>query len=689
MSSYYGQKPLIELDAERLRIMYLQRTTMTLINYFGDHLIGEIYKAYESQSTKPKAKKWKKPENIIQEAVTNAYGLFRLSAALRFIQGELPVSSSSTDSMIIIGKRGEFFLSVEELPESFCKGPLVDKGIWMSEMNNIIIATSGLRNEANGNHERLSWKLYQYAEQELVAPEINISPTQPFKIKFYVFDLIFSSWCTDNILGHNDRVDVIISVDSPEPPEFDGMYSGVLNSLDYKLDSTKVLNDVTRLQVDIIAENAVFTITQGHYTTLIYSIFENFCELNELVPPTWVLPVPKRVEVTHELWENGRECMDTRLPILSSVTVKVGSGLITAYENTPRYYDLVQRNLKIPCPFEGKDSAPSWGCHHVHRELHFHGMPSMEPGSHPDYYEFNAELFEVEMGTPLISILVDDFFIDFFRRHHGGGFGMESNTESLILLREDLDKGLHPTTLDFDEDNTKSKVTLYDPRYGNISQESIILVSKAQLNAWGVGIDSEKGSETKNGKKEKMISYRQRGVGNLRQCFIDINDSVIVGHGDKILLACRFFGIPLSLTYARSVALMHLRTDVHWDMNWFIDFIVNIKDSILCFPEVTNNRFKGLCFNGDAKYTHAWRGFLDAGPGIASCSVTYDLASLFIAPIFSEEISLRDVESLLSPLLLDLKMDYLTLSGKSNYLENNEELQKIMVFPAYSLLPGI
>lgn len=688
MSSYYGQKPLIEIDGERLKIQYLQRTTMTLINYFADHLIAEIYKAWDSQSTKPKAKKWTRPENVAQTVVNDIFGMLRLSIAIRYAQGELPISSSATDSMAIIGKRGEIFLSVEELPEGFCKGPLLDKGIWMSEMDNVIIATTGLRKDlTNIDNRKVSWKLYQYAEQELVAPEISISPTQPLTIKFFVFDVIFSSWCTESILGHNKRVDVIIKVEGGDPPEFDGIYSGALKSLGYKLDSSKVLNDTTKLQVDIVAEEAAFTITQGHYTTLIYSIFENFCEPNALVPPTWILPVPKKVEVTHELWENGRECMDTRLPILSSVTVKVKSGLVTAYENTPQYYDLVQRNLKIPCPFEESDSTPSWGCHHAHREKHYRGMPSMPPGSHPDICEFDPELFEVEMGTPLISILVDEFFIDFFRRHHGGGFGMESNAESLILLREDANNSLHSTTLDFEDEN--KKVTLYDPRYGNITPESIILVSKALLDTWGVGFTSDKTNIKKNDKKEKMISYHQRGVGNLRQCFIDINDSVIVGHGDKILLACRFFGIPLSLTYARSVAFMHLRTDKQWDMNWFIDFIVNIKDTVLSFPEFSNNQLKTLCFNGDAKYTHAWRGFLDAGPGIATCSVAYDLSSLFIAQLFSEEISLNDVESLVTPFLFDLKMEYISLSGKLNYIENNIEVSRLMIFPDHILQPGI
>ena len=208
------------------------------------------------------------------------------------------------------------------------------------------------------------------------------------------------------------------------------------------------------------------------------------------------------------------------------------------------------------------------------------------------------------------------------------------------------------------------------------------------------------------------IRYSQQGVGNLRRCVIDISDSVLVVHLQQILALVTYFVEPVHLAGRRAHALASRKEGGALDFKAALDVEVFLRNTVLCVPQRAgslasaaggmvggmsesgharvhrgarhfgaahrggahasrsggpaasqSSAVSALCITVDVLYSHAFRGFLRAGPGKITVAVAAELRSMFIAPI--HQVQTVGSESLVAPCSVNVVMELMILPERA------------------------
>jgi hypothetical protein len=395
------------------------------------------------------------------------------------------------------------------------------------------------------------------------------------------------------------------------------------------------------------------------------------------VEDLFVLPIQKQVHLQEGVY--GSDSMQLRLPMISTVPINIGSGAIVAIDNSPEYYDLCSRLLhetRQPGDKE-TDFVPVWSYHHTHRDILFEGLRA------EDFETGSANIPGAD--TAILALQFTGLSVDFYRRHCGGGNGIDVSALSLVACGSRI--------VEEDEIHSQSSA-----RSNNIPVESLIFAPKmlsqinVSLNAdtdyevysnqlrtqarrmsvYGNRIgsldrqerqdeDFRSDDEENESRVKPHIRYSQQGVGNLRRCVIDIEDSVAIIHMDKILEAASYFMDPISLAYERNTILTDARGKGPVDFKASLDLEVHACNSIVCLPKTSvREEMSVICLESSFDYTQAWRGFMRSGPGKVTMGVQFRVSKLFIAPV--HEIREDGAESLMDPLTLDFASEFSVFS---------------------------
>lgn len=702
-------------------------------------------------------------------------GIFRFSASLRLVEGHVPLSSCGVDSLVVAGEQGNLFMSAENAPLSYLQGPLIHDQVWQSELDCVHQALglgkysleckemdeSHLCGDNDGMEAPIShtsssiWrlaptaptsKLWSFSSKArwylIPPPNVEVNASDNFEMMLHVLKGCISTWCNRNEIGMLQDVFTKVIVNPPPPRAPDNP-------------PPSGQSDLSIVIVDIWTDSDIsLVLSQGQYTSIVFCIQQNFMEVNSTVPDTFFYPKWRTVPVGKDIYSG--HCMEGSTenpfipPLLSSVPIKIKSGSIKIMSNLPEYYDFFQHLLSVPDPYTTSDSVPQWGFHHNHRRRLFenskfsecrtsnklddkdthskidstsyHQLGDVddvlytgkeEDATHRDYDDYNRE----GEGEEVMTIHFEDLFIDFYRRQHGGGFGMDCYAMTVVISSpfDNIDHESHiridHSHDDFDGKNPLHSTPLLSSRSSPaftsatyplcpyfmhkqvfLPLDSIILWPRVTTFSRHEQNDSSSKEDSKSVsgaafscRADPQLRYRQQGVANLRQCFVDMCHSAFIVDVDLVYAAINFFMEPINLTYARSIKLIEKLTSNTIELSYKLDFSMMMKEMVFCFRDKKSDTGKEggdtvLCIENDLCYTHAWRGFLQTGPGFTTIKVDVASKSIFISPVDDASKALG-TESLIEPTLFSLSMDFAVQPQQSHKEKNTELITKLMLFP--------
>lgn len=754
-----GEYSLMEAQLEQARVMYLQRSVMTLVSYLRDHFIAGLYTKLsvpEIPSDAPSPV----PIPVWAPAPPPGRGIFRLAVKVQKSEAHIPMSSCSTDALVIVIDNGLLYRSYMGMTEeatAYCKGPLLRRKQWISEIKNsrrvifllfaehaetVVLNTSinanlsgmnaqavatpagagagfaggsalsqlfspqqavapaPLENGTAGNisnsvaaaYTAVKWALPQVAAEALVpSAEISLNDDKELCLEFSVFNSVICSWCdanavTDDITVHGSYVL------APLPPGPDGAYR------------SNMLIDISAAEVD-------WTLAQGQYLAIINLIQQNFCELQELVPEMYPLPPSKTVHLTEQIY--GKYGLEADLPILSTVPIHIHKGKISAVESTPQYFSLFCVPLPPPhYPYgvDGHwirpstsvvnveevafaDTVPVYTKHTTHRDKLFAKMSAQaaargERGANNQKKTSKSrQQTEVETGESIIGVLFEKLEVDFFRKHEGGGNGIEVSAGTFVIVgiedrNPDDEDAASVRSVNLDELSLDS--IIFAPRclpllnsggnrtmFGstkaaaggdsnNLRFQSSNDDARAQIDPRAPLVNpSAVGGATASAEASVSvphISYSQQGTGNLRRCIVTIADSMAVANIAKVLHTVEYFLQPVDVNTHRNlycIAESHLGP---YDYKIALDMEVHVSNTVVCLTNISRrDGANALCFQVNLDYVQAWRGFLSSGPGKIGLNIDVSVMNIYIAPM--REINSSRIQSLVDPCVLVVGQD--------------------------------
>ena len=587
------------------------------------------------------------------------------------------------------------------------------------------------------------WNLTQYTDG-LKAP-MNMSEMKIGRYSVVLENFTLATWCNRNCVGTNMTGQIHVSVypamaltrdlyeftsekdnnNNEEEDDDDDDLDYLFGKEPLILPMHEIRNTVTfglRIQpVDWI-------VTQGQYQAISNVLIQSFLEFQESVVDKYIPPKPMKIDLKDAIY--GREAPDELLPLVTSVPVHLGRARLLAMENEKEYYELISRiqknHHKYRYPY---DSIPSWSCHHYYRKKLFLKSQPFSNAMVKSPATFHSYLSCRNLQKPLFCIHFDDLNVHFYRKHCGGGNGLNVKATSFVISAPNI----FSTTTDASHYDSPSKST------GNNTNSSAGSVNNGTGNSGSVGHNKGEGIKTNTAdikeepcwknipdipaakvvyaprslpqfnqtssvscsstaadiskvinndvnnssytnsnttiKKRHYIQYHQQGVANLRRCVINIKDSVFVIHIAPIAAAIHFFFEPVQLGSLRFLSYMSQLGIPTLDFKTNLDVEAYAKRTIFCLPKVSTETTSALCLEVDVVYQQYWRGFLMSGPGCRPCSINLKLKNMFIAPLNEIKIN-SSIDTLLDPceikLLLDLKIlsDEDSLERKLTILNN-------------------
>lgn len=720
LSSKLGEYGLLELRLEMAKVLYLQRSTMTFLNFFRDQFAASISKSLKAGAV---AKRYDvrfldvdeaisdrnriNTHEIILANVFSPRGIFRFAVSLRQCEVHLPVNSYGSESLVVITSHTYGYrspLALESIQAShYLLTPYLSERFWLSEVYNIRTAYEGMFSElVNHSSQKIGvlegyssqWKLSSYAGVFLVPSEdIGYIGPQNFKMNVNVLDTIICTWCNQNAIGENINLEGEIEM-YPASQEADGMYGGVFNSCGFKLAEN---GDKNTISVKIKCDEIDWIMSHGQYQAIIFMIFHNFSEVQQIVPDLFVAPVGKKVHLQEEVF--GKYGLDRRLPLLSTVPIAIARGRIRAIEDTPDYYELVQRQIPFQENLETKfahrvntglsklsrfslskmllvgaiDNVPEFSYHHRYRKKLFSKIsPSALRLSQfgtkaASIYSNGSYDFEPQLGHGLISVYFENLDVDFYRRHCGGGNGIFVGVNTFIIV---------------DDTEVSNRKASLSPNIGRgkldfnlIPVDKIILAPKyvAQFGCRGF-----------NNNGSRYVTYTQQGCANLRRCIVDITDCIVVARLIPIMSCIGYFVDPITLSSHRNIQIL-LRNGIGpLDFKGGLDVEVHSIQTVISLPYSSSYDERSLiCFHGDLIYTQAWRGFLFTGPGKSMYSIEFAVHSMFVAPL--KEIQILEAQTILDPCSFLFTVEFFVSPLASKLVNHLSLLSPWMEFSSWVL----
>eukprot|EP01036_Dinobryon_divergens_P026996 gene26996-35701_t len=616
---------LMEIQAYNMNILYVHRSIMTVVSFICDHLIPSFRRALLMPAGLLLAYSSSTPVTSSSTTTATRRGMFRLGASIHTSEVHLPASSCGSDAIVVIFDRCNLHKScpiIEASNPTYCKGPLVSENTWLSDMSEAqtIIAEIFCESMQQRGSNSVSWKFPYAVERDLQTPsDVVEDGASVLKLDIAVMDTIICTWCSRNSVGERMTVRV----------EF------TLQPIHNPAEPSMVRNTVS---VAVSSDEVNWYLSQGQYLCIVNLIQQNFCELQAVVEDLFVPPKPATVDLTEHVY--GKYCMDTSLPLLSTVPIRVKRGRIVILNNLLDYYELFSTNPANigERQLDGQegvwDSVPPCSCHFLYQDLLF----SSKAVTNKEAPSSSQHTLKETCGEPILSINFENLFVDFFRRHGGGGNGIEVNAENFVLISAERAKTDMFSKTVPDINRLPTDAIVFAPRslpsfhsktnmsrQGNESGEGLNKANDAKLRS-----RDEDGVE----QPRRHIRYTQQGIGNLRRCIVDIENSVAVAHMATIPAVVNFFFDPIKQISEKNLAVLAHNGLGPFDFKAALDVEVHVTDCLTCLPNCSPSEgVNGLCAAINLHYQHAWRGFLLCGPGKVTATVNADVKHIFVAPL--------------------------------------------------------
>ena len=654
---------LMEIQAHNVNIFYVHRSVMTVVSFICDHLIPSVRKALVLPAGLVRAHSSATP----LASTNNTHrrrGMFRLGVSIYKSEVHLPASSCGSDAVVVIFDRCNLHKScpiIEAANPIFCKGPLVSENVWLSEMGDAqTLIAEVFDTRMQQQQKSVTWKLPHVVDRDLQTPvDVNQDGASLLKLDIVFTDTIICTWCSRNPVGERMTVHVDFTLQPIHNPAEPSM----------------VRNTVS---VAVNSDEVNWYLTQGQYLCIVNLIQQNFCELQVVVEDLFVLPKPTTVDLTENVY--GQYCMDVSLPLLSTVPIRVKRGRIVILNNLLDYYELFSTNpMKIDeRQIDGQegvwDSVPPTSCHFLYQDLLFSPKASTNKETPASFQHTLKET----CGEPILSINFEELFVDFFRRHGGGGNGIEVNAENFVLISAERAKTDMFSKTVPDINRLPTDAIVFAPRTLPSFQSKTSIMSR-QGNESGEGLykanDSKHRSKDEEGVglPRRHIRYTQQGIGNLRRCIVDIENSVAVAHMATILTVVNFFFDPIKQISEKNLAMLAHNGLGPFDFKAALDVEVHVIDCLTCLPNCSPSEgVNGLCAAVNLHYQHAWRGFILCGPGKVTATVNADVKHIFVAPL--HELYNDQIQPLVDPFTVSYENHFFVLPIESDRDRNIELL---------------
>ena len=663
-SNKFGTQPLIEVKLDRLCLIYKQRSLMTMICYFRDHLLpsmlnyrlpSELYTPVNDGLLSSIL-----PAQWHRNTVTTPYGMCRLNLLFNIVELHVPVSSNGNDALVVVATSLVLTKSAPEYSESYIHGPMLSKrqSVNYLDVMNKLVSLDIVR-DALVNELMTTDMTTATSSQPPTGCSINM-----YKIVFN--DSTICSWCNNNAIGENMTITVSFSI-QPVSPEFDGVYSRVFSALQFNLHRWKKRN-ISNVTVEI--GHIQWKLAQGQYMSIVRMIQQNFPELTVQIPDPFVAPIPKIVQLKETIY--GTNAIEQRLPIVSDVKIIIHTGSIMALKNNSEYYELINRLLHISEPKDElveimeeekgiteHNTIPAWSYHQVYtRKIN----QKIKRESSSQFADDKPDSSTKPLNA-IITIFFEDLSLRFYRMHFGGGNGMDVSTRTMIITKC-LGLNEHEVEVAFNDSGSLSTIDLRQ-----IASETIIFGPK-----WC--FDPDKRSSTSDtatdvvASEEPHIRYTQHGVGNLRRCIVDIIDSYAVAHVEDIIAAVRYFVDPITLTALRNFERLDRKGLSTLDFKAALDLEVHTKNIVITLPNtVSHEGSSALCIHADVDFTQAWRGFMRVGPGKRTAEIVANIYSIYISPM--HDIQPYGAHSLVDPFCLSHTLEAMIIPEDNATLQTN------------------
>lgn len=293
-----------------------------------------------------------------------------------------------------------------------------------------------------------------------------------------------------------------------------------------------------------------------------------------------------------------------------------------------------------------------------------------------------AHIHSSAMLQPIVCLHAQDLYLEFTRYHFGGGNGIEVSAH--ILLLEDVSMQKLGST-------SSSSISLIDS--SPIPPEHIILGPKCVLTELGrekIRVNRRDLSPRPSPRHSRFdpkypgrhFTYTQQGVGNIRRCIVDVMDTVLLVNISPIQTFLSYILEPIGLSALRQLAHFKEQGLGPYDFKTALDVEVTILDSTIALfhhssstssstssplstastsasppvptfaststfgknpPNAANTVSDSSALNQtytyafaidlDLRYTHAWRGFLNRGPGKVEVGVALAGKTVHISPL--------------------------------------------------------
>lgn len=659
-----GENGIFEVSAEYLRVVYLQRTTMTLVTFFRDHFFGAMSEV---------------SAHIPQPAVLPSPilpGIYRLCVVLRRAEYHMPTSSSGSDALVAFLRRAILYRTTDEFEKTlapFCRGPFQSKQLWLSELQHIRKLTQRVFEPSRGgsgndhSQSEQSWKLLQYRHELMFHDHQPVD--SPGYLKVEAFEAAVTSWCNSNLITSSLDAICTIKIVSADP-NADEAYE-VYEGDRYLMSAYTARNSI---YVAVYADEIEWVMAQGQYWMIVNCIQQNFMENNVHCLDPWIMPVYKKVDLGERIY--GANPLYTECPIASSVPVYINKGSIIAAENDQDYLDNFLAFMPVMEDFSDV----------FHHDFDMH-LASTVPVQSP-YHRFREPLlsrwlksdakkdrsggggerdramkeYHHGLETPF-AIKFENLFLDFYRYHFGAGNGIEATATTFVIQQqarsEHISEGVRAQgNMSFDDTDIRDLVLaprhlpVFHWKEGNRTRANTVASESMSPNS---PLDSEPSPVSPS---KPHIRYSQQGVANLRRCCIYVDDTMVISNITTMLAVIDFFVIPIEVTGHRNLQLVESRNKGPFDYRLGLDVELHMDHCYVCAPDPLNG-LHALCFDVKVDFMQCLRGFLNVGPGCARMDLDVNVNNIFMAPL--NEVNNIFMKPLVDPVKFRFTNEYFVL----------------------------
>eukprot|EP00981_Chlorochromonas_danica_P015103 scaffold10498_cov179-Ochromonas_danica.AAC.5 len=455
---------LLEIQVDHLRLVYLHRAIFTVLCYILDHLIKDIYEVFSEPSNSRSAVETTTPT---PPKLPLYKGLFRFVVSIRHSEVHVPNNSCAMEALVVLFKQlnlyrtNDFHSSTARL-RKYSQGPLL-RQIALYDGYNVRSFQSALDTccQGNVNHKAwralpiltdLNWNLLTHRE-EIFVQDLPVYTLCQSYLLFDLLDATLCSWCNNNIVCAHQDLSIKFYIYQITPL---GPGQGCnLSIWDYIKNEDRVDEVRNTIVVSITSDEVNWVLSQGQYWAVLNLIQQNFSELQEHVIDPYQSPPYKDVKLGEEAY--GKYAIDKYLPIINSVPIQIHKGKIAFIFNESLYYE----RFLLPAPrapifslyqghnidYELAETLPSvdhllFVRNQCYKEWNVIDENHATPMTATDYktmYNLIYNLHREEAESSPFCLIFEDLYVDFYRKHFGGGNGIEAYANSFLVLGVDDD----------------------------------------------------------------------------------------------------------------------------------------------------------------------------------------------------------------------------------------------------------